>query len=194
MKNEKSSQICNAYTLSAVSGCSDENGASGNIFETEYQTALATTSDKSVVPKSALSETTAAETEETVTSLPAEKKSDEQHRLEQLIIEAAKNENLNLNGNETIQSPLFGDFDGDGINELVAVYGDQSEALFEDLCGGEVWFATGEKAEISQPPIAPTTVYLTARVILGKPIGIITLPRTKSSIPIRERQFPKRSF
>lgn len=131
-----------------MSGCSDENGASGNISETEYQTALATTSDKSVVPRSASSETTAAETEETVTSLSAEKKSEEQQRLEQLITEAAKNENPALNGNETIQSPIFGDFDGDGIKELAAVYGDQSDGFYEDSCGGEVWFASGEKAEV----------------------------------------------
>lgn len=135
-------------SLLFLSGCSDENGASGNISETEYQTALATTSDKSVVPKSALSEMTAAETEETVTSLSAEKKSEEQQRLEQLITEAAKIEAPALKGNETIQSPIFGDFDGDGIKELIAVYGDQSEALFEDKCGGEVWFATREKAEV----------------------------------------------
>lgn len=135
-------------SLMLLSGCSDENGASGNISETEYQTALATTSDKSVVPKSALSETTAAETEETVTSLYAEKKSEEQQRLEQLITEAAKNENPALKGNETIQSPIFGDFDGDGIKELAAVYGNQSDAFYEDSCGGDVWFASGEKAEV----------------------------------------------
>ena len=92
-------------SLLLLSGYSEENGASGNISETEYQTALTTTSDKSVVLKSALSKTTAAETEETVTSLPTKEKSEEQQCLEQLITEAAKIENPALKGNETSGVP-----------------------------------------------------------------------------------------
>lgn len=128
-------------------GCSDGNAKSENISDTEYQSIPENTSYESTAAETTITEQPSA-AEETATSFPAEKKPEEQQHLEQLITEAAKIENPALKGNETIQSPLFGDFDGDGINELIAVYGDKSDALYEDSCGGEVWFASGEKAEV----------------------------------------------
>lgn len=135
-------------SLLVLSGCSEENEALENISET-------------ILSESSISETTVQETisesEETTETQTSDEKSEEQKRLEQLITEAAKKEKSASNGRETIQCPLFGDFDGDGIKELVAIYGDKSEALFEDLCGGDVWFASGEKAEVLQPFTAPMT-------------------------------------
>ncbi|MCI7768589.1 MAG: hypothetical protein MSJ26_11505 [Oscillospiraceae bacterium] len=150
MKNA-SKFVMLTISLLMLSGCS-ENGESRKIPETEYQTNSETILSESSISETTVSETnaaeTASETEETTEALSADDKSDEQQHLELLITEAAKIENPALKRNETIQSPIFGDFDGDGINELVAVYGDQNEALFEDKCGGEVWFASGEKAEV----------------------------------------------
>lgn len=154
-------------SLLLMSGCSEENGESINLPETEYQTVSAATSDKSVVSKSTLSETTAAENEGTAKIQSAYEKSDEQQRLEQLITEAAKIEEPALKGNETIQSSIFGDFDGDGINELVAVYGDQSEALFEDLRGGDVWFASGEKAEVLRHGLYNMSTWSAPEIIIS---------------------------
>ncbi|MGN1100812.1 MAG: hypothetical protein ACI4RG_01375, partial [Huintestinicola sp.] len=84
-------------SLLLLPGCSDEKRASGNISETEYNTALETASVESSVTEMTVLETNstekASETEETVTSFPAEEKSEEQQRLEQIISEAAKKEN-----------------------------------------------------------------------------------------------------
>ena len=58
----------------------------------------------------------------------------EQARLEQLILDSVPEEQRR--DGYTIGSTLFGDFDGDGIEELAAVYGIW-----------DIWFASGDSAE-----------------------------------------------
>lgn len=67
--------------------------------------------------------------------------SEEQLALHKLIIEASETEGDIIN-------PLFGDFDGDGINEVIAVLGEHDEDEVYQIGGsrGEVWFASGDKA------------------------------------------------
>lgn len=68
--------------------------------------------------------------------------SEEQLALHKLIIEASETDG-------EIVNPLFGDFDGDGINEVFAVFGkyDDDETYQIDGTRGEVWFASGDKAQ-----------------------------------------------
>ncbi len=65
---------------------------------------------------------------------------EEQLALHRLIIEASEKENAE------IVSPVFGDFDGDGINEVIAALG-VTDDFFGDIADGEIWFASGDKAE-----------------------------------------------
>jgi len=58
----------------------------------------------------------------------------EQARLERLILDSIPDEDKR--GSYTISDTLFGDFDGDGIEELAAIYG-----------AWDIWFASGDKAE-----------------------------------------------
>lgn len=84
-------------------------------------------------------------TQTTATETAAEKPDtvlDEQSALEKLIAETAGNQE-----GCTVQSPLFGDFDGDGKNELIAIYGNKEYATSEDYFFGKIWFASGNKAE-----------------------------------------------
>lgn len=90
--------------------------------------------------------TEAAETETIGVSAPEAEKTDGQKQLEELIISAANEQGM-YDDSFVIHGQLFGDFDGDGTEELTAVYGDRNKALFEDLCHGAVWFASGGKAE-----------------------------------------------
>lgn len=68
--------------------------------------------------------------------------SEEQLALHKLIIEASETDG-------EIVNPLFGDFDGDGINELFTVFGSYDEDEVYQIGGtrGEVWFASGNKAQ-----------------------------------------------
>lgn len=63
--------------------------------------------------------------------------SEEQLALHKLIIDTSENKE------GKIFSPLFGDFDSDGVNEVIAILGGEGE--FGSF--GEVWFASGNKAE-----------------------------------------------
>ncbi|MDE5860322.1 MAG: hypothetical protein K2H23_08095, partial [Oscillospiraceae bacterium] len=65
---------------------------------------------------------------------------EEQLALHKLIIEASEKENAE------IINPIFGDFDGDGTNEVIAALG-VTDDFFGDQTIGEVWFASGDKAE-----------------------------------------------
>lgn len=76
----------------------------------------------------------------------------EQERLAQLILETRGNEPI-PEFNElayppesyALSSVLFGDFDGNGKEELFAVYG--CESGYADAVAGEVWFACGENVK-----------------------------------------------
>ena len=81
-------------------------------------------------------ETTAEITEETAEPSP---KSEEQLALEALIDERAGG----MTAGE-ICLPVFGDFDKDGINELIAIYG-ETDLKWGDTTG-EVWFASKNDA------------------------------------------------
>lgn len=96
-------------------------------------------------------ENTSAETEVSAVSVtsvttetPTERDniSDEQSALEKLIADAAGNTE-----GYTVQSPLFGDFDGDGMNELIAVYGNKEYAVSEEFFSGGIWFAANDRAK-----------------------------------------------
>lgn len=77
--------------------------------------------------------------ETTVTTAEPVPKSEEQLALEALIDERAGG----MTAGE-ICLPVFGDFDKDGINELIAIYG-ETDPKWEDT-EGEVWFASGNEA------------------------------------------------
>lgn len=66
---------------------------------------------------------------------------EEQLALHKLIIEASEKENAE------IINPIFGDFDGDGKNEVIAILGEVDD-FFGEQGSGEVWLATGDKAEL----------------------------------------------
>lgn len=100
---------------------------------------------------SAAAENASAETEVSAVSVTSvasettaerENISDEQTALEKLIADTAGNTE-----GYTIQSPLFGDFDGDGVNELIAIYGNKDYAVSEEFFSGGIWFASDNKAE-----------------------------------------------
>lgn len=104
---------------------------------------------------SATEENVYAETEISAVSVtpvipetPAEQKnvpeniSGEQSVLERLIADTAGN----IKG-YAVQTPLFGDLDGDGANELIAVYGNKDYAVSEEFFSGSVWFAADGRAE-----------------------------------------------
>lgn len=134
-------------TLAVISallcGCGEtEPAGTSNNAETSAELTVTTT-------EIAVTEEITATTEVTTThetTAAGEEKTDEQRRLEQLIIKTAK-EQGEYQDSYVLQNQIFGDFDGDGTEELAAVYGNRSEALFEDLCHGTVWYASGDKAE-----------------------------------------------
>lgn len=138
------------FAFIILSGCSQKN----------EDTTAASETKKKIISETIISESEFTETDIFTDISSAKEKtestaddtainiSDEQQRLTQLIIEAANAKDSAAYENGTIQSPLFGDFDGDGIKELIAVYGDISMALFDDSCCGEVWFASGDNAEV----------------------------------------------
>ncbi|MGN0586027.1 MAG: hypothetical protein ACI4JF_01965 [Oscillospiraceae bacterium] len=117
----------------------DTSLLSGNITLTEGTSSDFTPSD--TTSETAVSETTTfvttSETAENVTE-PAEI-SEEQARLEALIDERAGGENAG-----EVCLPVFGDFDGDGKGELIAIYGETDEKWGDTE--GEVWFASGNEA------------------------------------------------
>lgn len=134
----KRNKIAFIIVLTALlCGCTAEKGAETSAY-TETAAAEITAEETTTAE---VTTTTAAKTEEA----PEEKKSEEQKRLEALIIEEAKAQGR-YNESYTLQGQLFGDLDGDGTEELAAIYGDPSDTLFEDLCGGTVWYASGDAA------------------------------------------------
>lgn len=104
----------------------DTSALSDNVTLTEFTSAEDTTMSVTI-----------SETAENVTE-PAEI-SEEQARLEALIDERAGGENAG-----GICLPVFGYLDGDGANELVAIYGETDEEWGDTE--GEVWFASGDEA------------------------------------------------
>ncbi|MCH5193632.1 MAG: hypothetical protein J1F11_06700 [Oscillospiraceae bacterium] len=73
--------------------------------------------------------------------------SEEQLALHELIENSAEGED----GYE-ILNPIFGDLDGDGKNEVIAVYGERIEnSLVSGGAGGELWFASGNIAYRLEP-------------------------------------------
>lgn len=127
---------CNAADNTASE---DTSLLSDNVTQTEFTAAeiapLDTTSE-TAVSETTMSVTT-SETAENVTETA--EISQEQSRLEMLIYERAGGENAG-----EICLPTFGDFDGDGASELVAIYGSTDEEWGDTE--GEVWFASGNEA------------------------------------------------
>lgn len=121
-------------SLAVLGGCREEmpslGTASPNSEGTEASADVTT-----AVPASEKTETSA----KTETS-KSDEILDEQAVLEKLIIEASEN------GGDIAYS-LFGDFDEDGVSELVAVLG-KIDNFFGNQATGEVWFASRDKAEL----------------------------------------------
>ena len=143
MKRKITAVLTAIFALSLLfTSCSRQDGT--EVFsETATSPETVTVSQTSAVSitetsaETVSSETTAEFTEET-TAAPAPK-SEEQLALEALIDERAGG----MTAGE-ICLPVFGDFDKDGINELIAIYG-STDPEWNDTTG-EVWFASGNDA------------------------------------------------
>lgn len=116
-------------SLLILGGCKEEMPSLGEASETVSETVTETEGTTAVTAQNETDTSSQTEFSETVSE--RENISDEQAVLEKLIIEASEIDGEILN-------PLFGDFDEDGINELVAEYGEPSWS--------ELWFASGDKA------------------------------------------------
>lgn len=134
-------------TLAVISallcGCGQTEPA-GTANNAETSAELTVTTTEIAVTEEITTTTEVTTTPETTAA--EEEKTDEQRRLEQLIAETAKEQGEHQDS-YVLQNQIFGDFDGDGTEELAAVYGNRSEALLDDLCHGTVWYASGDKAE-----------------------------------------------
>ncbi len=80
---------------------------------------------------------------DSLNTAPPTASSSEEQTLGEKILAAYKEENPESEV-YALQSPLYGDFDDDGINEMIAVCGDKSEAIFDD-CYGSIWLATADE-------------------------------------------------
>lgn len=138
-------------SLSVLSGC-DNKPADSDVPETasaahETSVTSAAETEESVTSEENVSETETATDTETVTeTVTAERKiSDEQAALEKLIANTS-----GAREEYTVHGSIFGDFDGDGRNELVALYGKlaDSEGCFPQAPVNELWFASGDKAAL----------------------------------------------
>lgn len=121
-------------SLLVLGGCREEMPSLGEASSTETSSETVTETSSAVttaVPAKIETETSTVTSETTETTAERDDISEEQAALEKLIIEASETEG-------EIVNPLFGDFDGDGINELITVYGNDN---------AELWFASGDKAE-----------------------------------------------
>ncbi len=119
-----------------LSGCGDNAQSEASQQAEENTTASQTTTAQT-------SQTTTASTtrEEPVTE-PTE--SPEQTRLERLILDSIPEEDRR--GGWELIKPIFGDLDGDGTEELIAIYGDPDDSE-KELGFGDVWFASEDEAE-----------------------------------------------
>lgn len=144
MKRNKLLATTAAFAVLCGCGQAEPAGTENNAVTTTELTVTTTEASASKETTTASGTTAASEVSEATTA--EEEKPAGQIRLEQLIIKTAKEQGRHKDS-YIMQNPLFGDFDGDGTEELIAVYGDSGEALFEDLCHGTVWFASGNGAE-----------------------------------------------
>lgn len=128
-----------ALTAASVllSGCGDN--VQSEVSQTQASTAIQTTQS-----------TASLTSQTTTTSLYCEKpvteptKSSEQARLEKLILDSIPAEEQHSEWE--LKKPIFGDLDGDGTEELIAIYSDPGESE-KKLGFGNVWFASEDRAE-----------------------------------------------
>lgn len=118
-----------------LGGCKEEMPSLGEASSTETTsgTVTETSAATTAVPAKEDKETSTVTSEKSETTAEHDEISDEQAALEKLILDTAENKE-----EYTIQSTLFGDFDGDGVNELIAEYGEQN--------WNELWFASCSRA------------------------------------------------
>lgn len=133
-----------------LSACTAENEGFSETVSSDAITVTAsqtTAISETEISESLISETesTVSETEKTTAKITEETaaepapKSEEQLALEALIDERAGG----MTAGE-ICLPVFGDFDHDGVNELIAIYGETAPEWGDTT--GEVWFASGNDA------------------------------------------------
>lgn len=126
-------------SLAVLGGCREEMPSLGTASSNETTESTDASADvTTAVPATEKTETEASVSQTEVSELNGV--SDEQSALEKLIIEASGNSG-------DIVYSLFGDFDGDGVNELIAVLG-KIDDFFGNQATGEVWFASRDKAEL----------------------------------------------
>ncbi len=123
-----------------LSGCGDNAKQSEASVQTS-QTEQSTTTTQTTTTTTAKTTTTTTTCEES-DSEPTE--NTEQARLERLILGSIPDEDRR-GGNELIK-PIFGDLDGNGAEELIAIYGDPNDHD-KELGFGDIWFASEDEAE-----------------------------------------------
>lgn len=131
--------------ITVMGGCREEMPSLGTAAPTsaEPESTDASTEVTTAVPATEKTETeTSSQAEVSETVAEEDEASDEQAALEKLILDTAGNTE-----GYAIQSPLFGDFDGDGVNELIAIYGNKDYAVSEEFFSGGIWFASDNKAK-----------------------------------------------
>ncbi len=125
-----------------ISGCCD-NAQSEALVQTEATTSAVTTQSTTTMQTTTTTAgtTTSAITREKPVTEPTE--NTEQARLEKLILDSIPDENRR--DEWELIKPIFGDIDGDGAEELIAIYGDPNDRE-KELGFGNVWFASEDEA------------------------------------------------
>lgn len=137
------------FSAALIAACMLISGCGGSQeSEASVQTEASTSAVTSQSTTAAQTTTTTARTTTTATT---HKKPDneptentEHVRLEKLILDSIPDEDRQSE-NELIK-PIFGDLDGDGAEELIAIYGDPND-VEKEFGFGDVWFASEDEAK-----------------------------------------------
>lgn len=161
-------------SLAVLGGCREEMPSLGTASSEETSESTGASADvTTAVPATEKTETeTSSQTEVSETVSEVDKISEEQAALEKLIADTAGNTE-----GYSVHSLLFEDIDGDGVNELVAVFGEHKDVVLATggtINGsiGEVWFASGNKA-----------YKLAGSQLWGKPYVRVSMERTILNLP-----------
>lgn len=127
-----------------ITGCgyNEQNAVSEQTSQVSQTEVSITTKQNTAVQTMITTAVTTSTTREEPVIEPIE--NTEQTRLKRLILDSITDEDKR-DGFEIIK-PIFGDLDGDGTEELIAVYGDPDDSE-KELGFGAVWFASENEAE-----------------------------------------------